>query len=214
MLWWPVPIMYGWLARSYSFLGQRGQAAHNAQRALEEAQQGQDALTTGRAYCIVTFEDIFAGRLLQAVEHGERAVALLEGTTDRFMLGRVCYPLAGRYYFLGNLVRALEPAARGEAIGAATGDRRVQTYGATLKGIALAAGGNINTDKTWHVTPTNSFVGQGIRPGLGHSPATAKLCTTASAAEAGRSAGAPWWAVTHAGSRGCARPPTETRRSL
>jgi hypothetical protein len=40
---------YEWLATSYIFLGNREQAAHNAWRALEEAQRSQDALTTGRA---------------------------------------------------------------------------------------------------------------------------------------------------------------------
>ena len=63
---------YEQLALNYMFLGNREQAAHNAQRALEEAQRSQDALTTGRAYYALTLEDGFAGRLLQMVEHAKR----------------------------------------------------------------------------------------------------------------------------------------------
>jgi tetratricopeptide (TPR) repeat protein len=133
---------YEQLSLSYIFLGQREQARHNAQRALEEAQRSQDALTTGRAYYALTLEDYFAGRLLQAVEHAERAVALLERTTDRPLLGRALYALGGSYFFLGDLVRVLQATVRCEALGEATGDRRLQAQGAALKGWVLAMCGD------------------------------------------------------------------------
>ena len=113
---------YGSSPMNYSFLGQREQAAHNAQRALEEAQRGQDASDHRPGLLRPQLEDGFAGRLLQAVEHGEHAVALLERTTDRLILGRALYTLGLSYYFLGDLRRALEATARAEAIGEATGD--------------------------------------------------------------------------------------------
>jgi hypothetical protein len=58
------------------------------------------------------------------------------------MLGQALYMLGIGYYFIGDLARALEAAARVEAIGEATGDHRLQTQGAALKGWALAAGGD------------------------------------------------------------------------
>jgi tetratricopeptide (TPR) repeat protein len=133
---------YAQLTSNYSFLGQREQAAHNAQCALEEAQRGQDTLTTGRAYFVLTIEDFFSGRLLQAVECGERAVVLLESTTDRLILGQVLYALGLSYYFLGDLMRSMEATARAEAIGEAMGERRLQAWGASVKGWSLATRGD------------------------------------------------------------------------
>jgi tetratricopeptide (TPR) repeat protein len=79
-------------------------------------------------------EDMFTGRFLQGLAHAQRAVALLEGPTDPYQRGRAYYALAVLYCFLGRFPAALAATSEMAAIGRASGDRRLQSQAAWLRG--------------------------------------------------------------------------------
>jgi predicted ATPase len=82
---------YYWLAFAYIFLGQRVEAGHCVQRALEAGEYAQDAETLGMAHFVAAGEESFAGRVLQGVAHAQRAVAVLDRSSDPFQRGSAYY---------------------------------------------------------------------------------------------------------------------------
>jgi len=133
---------YFWLASAYTFLGDRERAARNAERALEEATRGGEAVAIGRAHVALTVEGYFSGQLAQAIQHGRLAVAVLEGTAEQALLGAAYYYLAGAYIFASELDLTLESAARADEIGQTIGDRRIQTNAAVTSAFAHIYKGN------------------------------------------------------------------------
>jgi tetratricopeptide (TPR) repeat protein len=129
---------YYWLAMAYMFLGQRDDAAQSIQRALEAGQGAQDAPTLSMAHFVAALEDMFTGRLRQGVAHAQRAVALLEALTDPFQRGSAYYALGNLYGSLGHFPAALAATGEMAAIGRASGDRRLQSWAAWLRGWIFA----------------------------------------------------------------------------
>jgi tetratricopeptide (TPR) repeat protein len=125
---------YYWLAYTYIFLGQRDDAAQSIQRALEAGQCAQDAATLGMAHFVAAAEDMFTGCLRQGVAHAQHAVALLEGSIDPFQRGSAFYAVGLLYGFLGHFPAALAAISELAAIGRASGDRRLQSQAAGLRG--------------------------------------------------------------------------------
>jgi tetratricopeptide (TPR) repeat protein len=133
---------YYWLAMASMFLGQRDEAAQCIQRALEAGQCAQDAPTLGMAHWIAAAEDQFTGRLRQGVAHAQHAVALLEGSTDLFQRGSAYYAVGLLNCFLGHFPAALAALSEMAVIGRASGDRRLQSQAAALRGWIAAHCGN------------------------------------------------------------------------
>jgi tetratricopeptide (TPR) repeat protein len=125
---------YYWLAMTYMFFGQRDDAAQSIQQALEAGQNAQDAPTLGMAHFVAAAEDQFAGRLRRGLAHAQRAVTLLEGPTDPFQRGSAYYAVGLLYGFLGHFPAALAATSEMAAIGHASGDRRLQSQAAGLRG--------------------------------------------------------------------------------
>jgi tetratricopeptide (TPR) repeat protein len=125
---------YYWLAMAYIFLGQRDDAAQSIQQALEAGQRAQDAPTLSMAHFVAALEDQFAGRFRQGVAHAQQAVALLEAPTDPFQRGSAYYVLGSLNSLLGHFPVALEATSEMAAIGRASGDRRLQSQAASLRG--------------------------------------------------------------------------------
>ena len=125
---------YYWLAMTYMFLGQRDDTAQSIQWALEAGQCAQDAHTLSMAHFVAALEDNFTGRLHQGVAHAQCAVALLEAPTDPFQRGSAYYALGGNYCFLGHFPAALAALSEMAAIGRASGDRRLQSQAASMRG--------------------------------------------------------------------------------
>lgn len=133
---------YFWLADSYMNLGDQEQAAHAAQRALQQAAKSGDEATMGKAHYVFAQVRIFSGRPEQGAEHATRAIRLLERAGEHWWLGHAYWSLGGSYCYMGAFDLALEAEARGRAIGEAIGDRRLPTYTACLAGWAHAARGD------------------------------------------------------------------------
>jgi tetratricopeptide (TPR) repeat protein len=129
---------YYWLAMTYIFLGQRDDAAQSIQQALEAGQRAQDAHTLSMAHFVAAGEDQFSGRLRQGLAHAQRAVALLEGPTDPFQRGSAYYGVGLLYCFLGHFPAALAATSEMATIGRASGDRRLQSQAAGLRGSIYA----------------------------------------------------------------------------
>jgi tetratricopeptide (TPR) repeat protein len=132
---------YYWLAMTYMFLGQRNDAAQSIQRALEAGQRAQDAHTLSMAHFVAAAEDQFAGRLRQGLAHAQRAVALLEAPTNPFQRGSAYYAVGLLYCFLGYFPAALAATSEMATIGHASGDRRLQSQAAGLRGLIYACCG-------------------------------------------------------------------------
>jgi predicted ATPase/class 3 adenylate cyclase len=133
---------YYWSAMAYMYLGQRDNAAQSIQRALEAGQGAQDAQTLGMAHFVAAGEDMFTGRFRQGVVHAQRAVTCLEVSTDPFQRGSTYYVLGACYCLLGHFTAALVAVSEMAALGRASGDRRLQSQAAVLRGRISACCGD------------------------------------------------------------------------
>ncbi len=133
-----------WLGGTYSFLGNRRQAARCGRQALDEATQGGNDTTLGMACAIMSMEMMFTGRYPQAIGYSGRAIPLLESTEEHFWLSTACQVSIYGHYFAGDFVRASESNVRVETIAETLGDRYLQGNTAVCQGMRLAAQGEWN----------------------------------------------------------------------
>ena len=93
---------------TYSFLGERCQAAQCGQRALDEANRAEDDTALGMASAFMGLEAMFTGHYQQNIAYSRQAIPLLESTEEYFWLSIACQISVTGYYFTGDFVRALE----------------------------------------------------------------------------------------------------------
>lgn len=129
------------LGATYSFLGNRQQAAQCGQRALEEAERSGDGTTLGMANALMGMEKMFTGRYSQAVFYSGCAMPLLEASEEYFWLSVACQISIYGHYFAGDLVRAFENNERVETIAETLGDRYLKGNATVFRGIYLVAQG-------------------------------------------------------------------------
>src|SRR5262249_30270582 len=86
--------------------------------------------------------DYFTGRFRQGVVHAHHAVALLEGSTNPFQRGSAYYAVGLLNCFLGHFPVSLAATSEMAAIGRASGDRRLQSMAARLRGWSQARCGD------------------------------------------------------------------------
>ena len=97
--------------------------------------------TLSMAHFVAAAEDNFTGRFRQGVAHAQQALALLEASAAPFQRGSAYYMLGSLYGFLGHFPAALAAVSEMAAIGRASGDRRLQSQAAALRGwIAVRCG--------------------------------------------------------------------------
>jgi adenylate cyclase len=128
------------LCHTYSFLD-RERAAHYAERAIAEADRCGDAVTKGKAHCIIGQDGPFAGEALEGIAHGRTALELLAGIEEQWWLGRAHWVVALNYSQTGAFDEAFAALAQAEAIARATGDRRLEVCTAWCAGILHGARG-------------------------------------------------------------------------
>jgi tetratricopeptide (TPR) repeat protein len=125
----------------YSYLGEREQAADNAQRALVAARQYQDDTTRGKAYQTLLVEGLFAGPYQDTIAYAQQAVSCLEQTEERWWLGFALFGLGLLYHVVGYFHLSLQTATRLATLGQAIGDRRLLSKAAQNTGWSLATQG-------------------------------------------------------------------------
>jgi tetratricopeptide (TPR) repeat protein len=136
---------YFMLAQAHSVLGNREEAAHNANRAVEEATRGGDDSTLGKAHTVLAREAYWFGEPLRGIEHAREAVILLQGPEERHWLG-IAYWLLGRHYgLMGEFDSALQAEACAHDIAATIDDRQLQSHIAWTTGDLQAIRGDWET---------------------------------------------------------------------
>jgi DNA-binding NtrC family response regulator len=129
---WRAGSFYFWLARTYSVLTDRAQAAEYIAAALETAERCGDDVTAGRSLFLRGFEEYCAGQLREGVISARRATELLHGDENQWWLGMSYWVVAQNLLLLGQLEEATGSTARLAAIAEATDDSRLQSYAAWL----------------------------------------------------------------------------------
>ncbi|MFL6293736.1 MAG: ATP-binding protein [Thermoanaerobaculia bacterium] len=114
-----------WLAHTHSYLGNQEAAAANARRAIEEARQGGDEGTEGKAFYVLSRDAFWAGRFSEGIRQGLQAVTLLERSEERWWQGQSYWVAGFHQYLLGRFAEAFEAMARAEDIWRALADPRL-----------------------------------------------------------------------------------------
>lgn len=132
---------YLMLGNTSIFVEDHNGAIQYARRALEEAAQGADQKTMGKAHYMLAVGCSWSGNALEGIEHGRQAVAFLEQYGLDPWLGLAHFGLAANYFILGKLSLALDSAAKLRALADATGDSRVAPLAAWTTSFLLAHAG-------------------------------------------------------------------------
>ncbi|HEV7507450.1 MAG TPA: adenylate/guanylate cyclase domain-containing protein [Thermoanaerobaculia bacterium] len=122
---WLAGRYYFWLAHTYSYLGDQGAAAANAQTSIEAARRSGDTVTEGRAWYVLCRDAFWSGRFSEGIEHGRHAVALLERSEDRWWQGQAYWVTGFHHYVLGQFEAAFDRMRRAETVWQALQDPRL-----------------------------------------------------------------------------------------
>jgi len=114
-----------WLAHTWSYLGNQGEAERSARLAIAEARRSGDEATEGKACYVLSRDAFWAGHFAQGIEDGLRAVALLDGSGERWWAGQAHWVAGFHHYVLGQFDAALESMERAHAIWKALADPRL-----------------------------------------------------------------------------------------
>ncbi len=134
------------LGLTYSYLGEPGEAAVWAARALAEAERGTDGMAAGRACYVLALAAYYTGASPDGVEYARRAIAHLERGRTRAelsWLGQSQWVLGLHLFVRGEFDAALEVEATVEATAARLGgEPRLRSFAAWTRGWILATRGD------------------------------------------------------------------------
>jgi DNA-binding SARP family transcriptional activator len=130
------------LAFTLTYLGDLPRGIVEAQRTLFEAERCGDEATAGKTHYVLALHAYFAGAPAAGVDHTRRAAALLVGKPrETHWLGLAIYTRGLHHLVLGEFQDALAASAEAAALGEKDGDRRIQSFAASIMGWTLATRG-------------------------------------------------------------------------